>query len=286
MLMPTTIVDFLIGGGVFIYSIGAIISYDEGSHITTGCIILGKEVKWPQRARDEFRQSFPDTDSTDFNPLSIPILIASILMDTLRIEREKYLNEIIKMDGHIEETIQRNREPWSQRLPPKDHRSFFHNLSKRQQDLGSIQTLIERSNLIVKFAAETDQSWQGPQISAHLHERIQIIQNSLQHMSVEINILRGRLESQVMIIGNLITQQDIVLTSQIAEDSKAIAEGSKAIAAATRRDGVAMKIIAGVGAVFLPATVISVRSINRGLSNTYKLRLFSPCFNCNGMQGK
>ena len=75
-------------------------------------------------------------------------------------------------------------------------------------------------------------------------------------------------------------------SSQIAEGSKAIAERSKAIAAATRREGIAMKIIAGVGAVFLPATVISVRSINRGLSNTYKLRLFSPCFNYNGMQGK
>jgi hypothetical protein len=286
-LMPTTVVDFLIGGGVFTHSIGAIFSYDESLHITTGCIILGKEVKWPQRARDEFRQSFPDTNFTDFNPLSIPIIIASILMDTLRIEREKYLNKIIEMDGHIEETVQqRNREPWSQRLQPKDHRSFFHDLSKRQQDLGRIQTLIERSNHIVKFAAETDQTWQGPQISAHLHGRIQIIQNSLEHMSVEINILRGRLESQLMIVGNLITQQDIVLTSQIAEDSKAIAEGSKAIAAATRRDGVAMKIIAGVGAVFLPATVISVRSINRGQLNTYKLRLFSPCFNCNGMQEK
>jgi hypothetical protein len=31
----------------------------------------------------------------------------------------------------------------------------------------------------------------------------------------------------------------------------------------TRRDGVAMKIIASVGAVFLPATVISVRPISR-----------------------
>jgi hypothetical protein len=282
--MLTTEVNFLIGGGVFTYSIGAIFSYDESSHITTGCIILGKEVQWPPRARDEFRRFTPDNDS---NPLSIPVLIASILMDKLRTERDEFVNKIKKMEDDVEETVQqRNREPWSQRLRPKDYRSIFHDLSKRERDLGRIQMLIERNNLIVKFAAETEKTWRGPQISADLYGRIELIRNSLEFMSMEIKNLFGRLKSQVMIVTNLVAQQDIVLSSQIAEDSKEIAKDSKAITAATRRDGVAMKIIAGVGAVFLPATVISVRPISRGLSNTYRLRLFSPCFNCNGMQGK
>lgn len=254
--MLTAVVDFLIGGGVFTYSIGAIFSYNESSHITTGCIILGKEIKWPQRARDEFRRSSRDTN---FNPLSIPVLLASILMDTLRTERDEFVKKIKKMEDDVEETVhQRNREPWSQRRQPKDHRLTFHELSKRERNLGRIQMLIERSNLIMKFAAETEKTWQGPQISANLHGRIKLIQNSLEFMSMEIKNLSGRLKSQVMIVTNYVAQQDIVLSSQIAEDSKAIAQDSKAIAAATRRDGAAMKIIAGVGAVFLPASVISV----------------------------
>jgi hypothetical protein len=82
-------------------------------------------------------------------------------------------------------------------------------------------------------------------------------------MSMEIKNLSGRLKCLVMIVTNLVAQQDIVLSSQIAEDSDKIADDSKAIASATRRDGVAMKIIAGVRAAFLPATVISVRPISR-----------------------
>src|SRR5438045_5683686 len=111
--------------------------------------------------------------------------------------------------------------------------------------------LIERNNLTMKFAAETGQTWQGLQISANLHARIKLMQSSVEFMSIEMKNLSGRLQSQVMIIANLIAQQDVVLSTQISKDSAAIA-------AATRRDSVAMKIIAGVGAVFLPATVISV----------------------------
>jgi hypothetical protein len=268
-LMLTTVIDFLIGGGIYTYSIGAIFSYNESSHITTGCIILGKEIRWPQRARDEFRRSSRDTD---FNPLSIPVLIVSIWMDKLRTERDEFVKNIKKIEGDVG-----NREPWSQGQQRKNHRSIFHELSKRERDIGRIQMLIERCNLIIKFAAETEKNLQGPQISASLHGRIELIRNSLEFISMEAKSLSARLKSQVMIVTNLVAQQDVDLSYQIAEDSKAIA-------AATRRDGVAMKIIAGVGAVFLPATVISVRSISRRLSNAYRLRLFSPCFNCNGMQ--
>ena len=164
-------------------------------------------------------------------------------------------------------------------LQPKYYRSIFHGLSERQRDLGRIQMLIERNNLIMKFATETEQTWQGPQISIHLRERIKLIQSSVEFMSIEMKNLSGRLQSQVMIITNLISQQDIVLSTQISKDSTAIA-------VATRRDSVAMKIIAGVGTVFLPATLISVRLISRSLSNTYKFRLFSHYFSYNGMQGK
>jgi hypothetical protein len=107
---------------------------------------LGKEIKWPQRARDEFRRSSRDTD---FNPLAIPVLIASILVDKLRTERDEFVNKIKKMEDDVKETVQqRNLEPWSQRQP-KDHRSIFHELSKRERDLGRIQMLIERNNLII-----------------------------------------------------------------------------------------------------------------------------------------
>jgi hypothetical protein len=190
-------------------------------------------------------------------------------MDNLRAERDEFLYNILKIEEDVEEEVQkRDREPWSLRLQAKDHRAIFHGLSKMEKDLRRIEMLIDRIILIMKFAAEMEKTWQGPQISANLHERMQLTQSSLEYMSVEIKGMPGLLKSQVMIVTNLVAQQDIVLSSQIAEGSKAIAERSKAIAAATRRDGIVMKIIAGVGAVFLPATVISVRSVNRGLSNT------------------
>jgi hypothetical protein len=282
-LILTTIVDFLIGGGSYTYSIGAIFSYNESSHITTGCVILGKDIQWPRRARDEFCQS---SHNTEFHPLSVPVLLASILVDKLRTERHEIVGKIKQIEADIEMTVERrNGEPWFYRKQ-QDHRPIFLELSKRERDLGRIRMLIERTKLIMNFAADTEKSWQGSQISANLHGRIKLMQSSLEFMSVEVTNITGRLKSQVMIIASLVTQQDIVLSYGIAEDSKAIAEGSKAITAATRRDGVAMKIIAGVGAVFLPATVISVSPISGGLSNTYNLRLFSPCFNYNGMQGK
>jgi hypothetical protein len=83
--------------------------------------------------------------------------------------------------------------------------------------------LIERTKLM-KFAVETEKSWQGPQIPANLYGRIELMQNSLEFMSVEATNISGRVKSQVMIIASLVAQQDNVLSYGIAEDSKAIAE--------------------------------------------------------------
>ena len=63
-----------------------------------------------------------------------------------------------------------------------------------------------------------------------------------------------RLQTHGMIITNLVAQQDVALSLQVATDSKEIA-------AASRRDGAVMKIIAMLGALFLPGTSIAVRSI-------------------------
>jgi hypothetical protein len=72
---------------------------------------------------------------------------------------------------------------------------------------------------------------------------------------MKVESLSTRLESHIRVATSLVAQQDVALSQRVSEDSKDIA-------AAARRDGVAMKIIAGVGAVFLPGTFIAVRSIS------------------------
>jgi hypothetical protein len=95
-LMLTTAVSFLIRGGLYTNSIGAIFSYNESSHITTGFVIVGKDVQWHQRARDEFRRS---SCNTEFHPLSIPVLLASVLMDKLRTERYEITGKIKQIEA-------------------------------------------------------------------------------------------------------------------------------------------------------------------------------------------
>lgn len=241
--MLTAISDFFIGGGVATYSIGAIISHDKNSAITTGCIILGRNIQCDER-------SFCLSPNSDFNPLAILVLIASILIDKLRTERGEVIVTLKRVERLVEIIEERNREPGSEELTQGDCRSLIIQLSQSARPLGRTQTMIERAKLIMKFVAETAEARPGPQISARLHERIKLIRSSLEYMSADVINLSARLTCQNTIATNLLAQQDVTLSFQVAKDSKAIAD-------ATRRDGAAMKIIAWVGAAFLPAGIIA-----------------------------
>ena len=290
--MLTATSDFLIGGGIASFSIGAIYSHDMDSNLTTGCIILGEEFKWHERTRKEFSQSLHDSN---FNPLAIPVLVASILIHKAREEREAFVVTLKDVEGLVESIIvERNRGSETEKLTQEEYRSLINKLSVSARLLGRIQMIIERAKLVVKFmtktteipttlamntqaevketsasaietAAEMDGSnanaTLSPHIPVHLHERIELTQSILEHMNADMINLSARLSSQNLITTNLVAQQDVDLSFQLAK--------------AAHRDGVTMKIIARVGAAFLPAGIIAVSQQESYRSNAYSFSLFS-----------
>jgi hypothetical protein len=78
------------------------------------------------------------------------------------------------------------------------------------------------------------------------------MKSTLENWQAEQNHLPHTLQSLTVVVTNLIAQQDVALSLQVAMDSKEIA-------AASRRDSGAMKAIAVLGALFLPGAFISVR---------------------------
>jgi hypothetical protein len=297
MLITTS--DFLIGGGIATFSIGAIYSIDMDSNLTTGCIILGEKFKWDKRTRDEFSQSLRYFNC---NPLAIPVLVASILIHKAREEREAFVVTLKEVEGLVELILEgRNKGSETEKLTSEDYRSLITKLSRSARFLGRIQMIIERAKLIVKFMAKTTEipktlamdtqaeaketsaraietaaemdgsdayATLRPHISVCLHERIKLTQSILEHMDADMINLSARLRSQNMITTNLVAQHDVDLSFQLAKDSKAIAD-------AARRDGVTMKIIARIGAAFLPANLIAVSRQESYRSNAYSFRLFS-----------
>lgn len=286
--MLTATSDFLIGGGIATFSIGAIYSHDMDSNITTGCIIFGEKFKWHERTRDEFSQSLRHSN---FDPLAIPILVASILMHKIREERGAFVVTLKEVEGLVDSIIEeRNRGSEREKLTQNDYRSLITKLSQSARLLGEIQMIIERVKLIVKFMAKTTEipnnlamdtraeanetsaraacitratetaaevdgsdayATLSPQIPGHFHEQIELIQSILEHMDADMINLSARLRSQNMTTTNLVAQKDVNLSFQLAKDSKEIA-------AAAHRDGATMKIIARAGAAFLPARVTAV----------------------------
>jgi hypothetical protein len=138
----TTEPDILIGGGVFTYSIGAILSYDCCSHVTSGCIISGKHIaKWSKRIQHEFREVR--------NPFIIPVLMAEILIDKARVIRGEVLERIKSVEREIKlvtpsiehnsvETREHSRSR-TEESTPRDYRSHNFKLTEGYRFLGRLK---------------------------------------------------------------------------------------------------------------------------------------------------
>jgi hypothetical protein len=301
--------DFLIGGGIATFSVGAIYSHDVDLNITTGCIILGQKFKWREQTRIEFCHSLRDFS---FNPIAIPVLVASILIHKIREERGAFVVTLKTVEELIESIImEQSIDVEKEGLTQKDYRSLITKLSQSARRLRRIQMMIERAKLVVKFvarsagipntlardtraeaneasaratciataietAAEIDGSKADTAISPHipirLRERIELFQSILEHMDADMINLSARLTSQDRTTTNLVTQQDVYFSFRVATDSKAIA-------AAAHRDGATMKLIGWIGAAFLPANIVAVSQYKSCQSNAYFYSLFSHSFN-------
>jgi hypothetical protein len=301
--------DFLIGGGIATFSVGAIYSHDVDSNITTGCIILGERFKWHEQTRKEFCHSLREFD---FNPIAIPVLVTSILIHKMREERGAFVVTLKRVEELIESIImEQSKGVEKEGLTQKDYRSLITKLSQSTRKLGMIQMTIERAKLVVKFVArnaeisntltrdkraevneasfrgtcistaietvaEMDGSKAGaaisPRILIRLRERIELFQSILEHIDADMINLSARLTAQNMTTTNLVAQQDVHLSFQVATDSKAIAD-------AAHRDGATMKLIGWIGAAILPASVVAVSQYDSCRSNAYFYSRFSLSFN-------
>ncbi len=270
-----------------LYSIGAIFSYDCRSNITSGCVISGGWItSWAKSIEDRLRE-IP-------NPLLIPVLMAETLINTAFTERGALHEVIYKVEdqarkdagtqepsvasvkeGSGADTQIRSRtrmqmwrrrgkkeqsQAWVQNSSLKGYRSLTSELSKANRTLGRVQLLIESANLILRFVQEYNTvdlfppNSNSPHVTesiSALESRAKFVQSSLEYLQADQKYWPQRLQSQTMIVTNLVAQQDVALSLQVATDSKEIA-------AASRRDSAVMKIIAALGALFLPGTFIAV----------------------------
>jgi hypothetical protein len=151
-------------------------------------------------------------------------------------------------------------QAWLQNSSLKGYRSLTSELSKANRSLGRLQLLIERASLILKFVEEYNKvdlfppNFNAPHVAesiSALESRAKFVQSSLEYLQADQKNWPQRLQSQTMIVANLVAQQDVALSLQVATDSKEIA-------AESRRDSAVMKIIAALGALFLPGTFIAV----------------------------
>ena len=197
------------------------------------------------------------------HPMTLPIFMAEILGNTAIRIRKRFSQQMEHIEfnsGSGHETVKLSINQISKTLP--DYRSLAVQLSEATRNLGLFQVLVERSRLILEFALrQLDTNHSLLPNSAYLRDisfiltsRARFVQSSLEHIKVEQENLPLRLQSQNMVVANLIAQQDVTLSIGIARDSRELA-------AASRRDSSDMRIIALLGTVFLPGTFTAVRPL-------------------------
>ena len=214
-------------------------------------------------------QGWADAISATFlevpNPMTMPIFMAEILQNTaIRIRKRfsEQMEYIESNSGVGRETAKLSINQISKTSP--DYRSLAVELSEATRNLGLFLVLVERSRLILEFALRQLDTNQGDLLlpnSAHLRDtsfiltsRARFVLSSLEYVKAEQESVPLRLQSQNMVVANLIAQQDVTLSIGIARDSRELA-------AASRRDSSAMRIIALLGTIFLPGTFTAVRPL-------------------------
>ncbi|KAK3990648.1 hypothetical protein QBC44DRAFT_63455 [Cladorrhinum sp. PSN332] len=104
-----------------------------------------------------------------------------------------------------------------------------------------------------------------------MEQRVKLLKRVVQDLLIEVSRNQNRLQTQQTILFNMITQEDSKANLSVAADSKQLAADSKQLAldsmevaadsrelaAASKRDSSAMKIIAYMTTLFLPATFLS-----------------------------
>ena len=236
--------DFLLGGTRYKRSIGGIFSYDCQANITTGILISGSNVpSWTGEIPSLFCQML--------HPITVVVAMAEALMETVLMMKASYRDRVKRIEGMSLDAIEA-------KTMFQDHRPLAIELGLINWHNAKLDIGFERSRLHFGFALKHLEATNGAfshqacksrlaKASATLLGRTRFSIAALETLGLEHNSNQSRLETQKLIVSNLIAQQDLNVSLKLSQDSNEIA-------AASRRDSSIMRIIAILGMVFLPAT--------------------------------
>lgn len=199
------------------------------------------------------------------HPLLLPLLACELTLDVNVNHLERYQTSLEQMEGATGYGVLNEKQDNF-----LDHRMLVKQLSKARSGVHLALATLHSTRWCVEFILKkidwvderltpqtrdrlknlnTGGHMQGD-ASGALRERAEFVSSTIEHA-----VLRGgvkeRLEGQHSTLFNLITQNDSVLSTSIAQDSREIA-------AASKRDSSSMKIIAFLTTFFLPATFVAV----------------------------
>jgi hypothetical protein len=195
--------------------------------------------------------------------------MAEILMHTAIADRNNCLEPI----KSVEDWIKSEHDPQTTTATPNrpttgvlnGHRSLISQLSYANRLRGRSQLSIERCRFLLQFAIKLlEPSQDNPfnpsllkleETTPILVSRANLMLSSIEYMKVELQNLSMRADSLNMTVSNLIAQQDVSVSIDVAQDSRELA-------AASRKDSSGMLVIAVLGAAFLPGTFIAVRRVS------------------------
>jgi len=245
--------DFVLGGGIYEFSIGGLFSYDCHSNITSGLIVSGSNIPaWT----DAIRAKICETP----HPMAIPLTMAEALMHTSMMRRECYnqgIKELERKTGIDHDGQAAVATPRQASDTLQDYRGLAVKLSEVNRSFGHTQMLLERSRLQLDFITKILDPNQGSpflhsscrpnlqEASKTILRRTEFILRSIEYIKSEHQNALQRMQSQEMVISNLIAQDDVGQSIEVAR--------------ASRRDNAAMRNITFLGTLFLPGTLVAVR---------------------------
>jgi hypothetical protein len=259
------LVDFICGG-MATFSIAGIFSYDCQTNITSGFVVTGSNMPPWAAAISEI---YPKIS----HPITVVLLMAEAMMEASLNIRRGFHEMIEKMESTTEGILNSLNTATSVgklSQDSKDYRSLALTMSDINRMFGLTQITLGRSRVCLDFAARyLDPNQESPflrhpcrchlaRANATLLSRARAMVNSVDHLKSEVQNIHLRIQTQDRIISNLIAQQDVALSIEVATDSRELA-------AASRRDGSEMKIIAILGTIFLPGTFTAVRQLFESL---------------------
>ncbi|KAL5333801.1 hypothetical protein BJX70DRAFT_45556 [Aspergillus crustosus] len=226
-------------------SITTMLRYDPLTNITRGVFYADTGFLY-------FRHLVPEFEKCS-HPLLLPVLALEMTLNTNVYHLEMHQTTLERMENATK-ADKENQDGTDNHI--QNYRTLVKDLSKARNDIHLALATLRSTQWGVEYIL-TKIPWVDaklrPEIreqlsdaSRQLTERTEFTLSTIQH-AIQRGGVKERLEGQHFTLSNLITQNDSLLSTSIAQDSREIA-------AASKRDSSSMKILAFLTTFFLPGT--------------------------------